>query len=68
MAGYKSKCDRMTDNDLHVQLKPAIKVFLIKKLLTCTGQTFFTKGISTVGDTYNSISDHQRMYQISLFL
>ena len=29
MAREKTKFDRMTDNDLHVKLKPAVKVFLI---------------------------------------
>ena len=30
--------DQMTNNNLHVKLKPAVKVFLINYLLTCTGQ------------------------------
>jgi len=31
----------MTDNDLHVKLKPAVKVFLINQVLTCTAQNIF---------------------------
>ena len=31
----------MTDNNLHVKLKPAVKVFLINEVLTCTGQNIF---------------------------
>ena len=41
MARYKTKFDRMTANELHMKLKPAVKVLSISYVLTFTGQHIF---------------------------
>jgi len=45
MALQKPNFNQMTDNNLHLKMKPVIKSAFLNKVLTCTGQNVFKKGI-----------------------